>query len=537
MYRKYFISGISAVLLMFMLQACGSSGSTGSGDSKAMGAVSVALTDGPGDCDHVWITVSDIWFHKGDGADPGQQGGWIKAPLAAPVTVDLLTLGNGNAQSIWDSIALPAGTYKQIRLVLVDTEDPLTASAQIANNNATLKYNNEVVVNGVECPLHVPDARHGIRLIGAFNVTEGGTLKLAIDFDAGQDVVEFRNGQDYILKPRLAYFDLDNVGAIVGRISLSSGQSYTAPRFVIKAEQLNADGTYHMVKRYTTPDATGRFVLYPLSAMTATTYDLVLRGLDYQTIILKGVPVSRGATPTSGATDLGTIAMTAAVSPDYSLDGTITSPTGAWVSFYQTLQGAGEVPYEIRFRHFNPLNGTFPAFRLSSDQIQVASYMTSTIMSGLTATSPVGGNGVFGAVAGALMYAPGVPQLVSSGTVTVAFSSLSPKVPATACGISGVISRPSTTRAMSMDGGRVFAVHGGMIVDAIPMSSQMMSGGSYSLSNLPGGSTANPLTGAFYGVEAIGWSSTTSARAIAMPGIADLRTGDAAVDINLMMLP
>jgi hypothetical protein len=60
--------------------------------------------------------------------------------------------------------------------------------------------------------------------------------------------------------------------------------------------------------------------------------------------------------------------------------------------------------------------------------------------------------------------------------------------------------------------------------------------GSYIMANLPGGSLSNPLLGAFYGVEALGWSSTSLG--IGIPRVADLRTGDDTnVDMQMLMLP
>ncbi len=535
MYRKYPVV-IMTVLALFVFFGCGKSSSDkGSG---ATGSMAISFTDAPGDYDHVWITVTDVWIHTSDAADPGPQGGgWLKFPLIEPKTVDLLALANGGTQSIWDNIILPVGHYQQIRIVLADTNDALAASATTALNGSTLKYNNEVVINGVEYPLHIPDAQHGIRLAGSFRITVGGTLRLAIDFDANHDIVEFRKGTEYILKPRLSYFNLDNAGAIIGRIS-TGGTFTTTPRFVVKAEKLSDDGTRHVVRRVTVPDATGKFVLYPVSAVTTETYDIVLRGLDHQTAIIKGVPVMRGTTPTSGATDMGTIPMTPASIPDYTVDGTIASPTGAWVEFEQTLPGMNEAPYQIRFRHFNPMTGTFDSFRLSNDQIQVGTYISSGVTSSLTTTAPQEGVGGFMAIANAVLYDRSAPQPVTSGTTTVAFGNLTVQSPWTGNSVMGSIKMITPPKMNNtMDRGVLFAVHGGMIVNAISVDSQMATGGAYTIMNIPGGSPGNPLVGAFYGIEAVGWSSTDPlAKAVAIPELVDLRTGDDFADVRMKPL-
>ncbi|HUK99367.1 MAG TPA: hypothetical protein VLX29_00765, partial [Nitrospirota bacterium] len=117
--------------------------------------------------------------------------------------------------------------------------------------------------------------------------------------------------------------------------------------------------------------------------------------------------------------------------------------------------------------------------------------------------------------------------------------------------ITGVISMLSPTMMDNkFNSGVVFAVHRGLIVDTIstmigdlPLS-DVSTGGSYTIFNLPGGSTGTPLPSAIYGVDAIFWSTSTASfekimvpnyTAIAIPKIADLSTGDGTA--NLKMIP
>ena len=521
MYRKY-LGALLVVSAVFILHACGGGGG---GGATATGVATVSLTDAPGDFDHVYITVKDIWFHTSDTAGPNDAG-WRKYPLPTPVTVDLIALNNGAVSPIWNSIVLPVANYQQIRILLAATEDTKTASAAAFN----LQYNNEVEISGTEYPLRIPDAPHGITIAGTFQIMNGGTLKLAIDFDAGHDIVDIQRNSstEYVLKPRLAYCDLDNAGAIVSYITPTS--AIPTAHFVIKAEQVNdlLNPPYHVVKRWTIArPSDGKFVLYPLKPGT---YDIVIRGLGYQTIIAKGVPVTRGTTPITAA-PISTITMTTATSPDYTVGAAITSPTGAWVNFYQTFQGTGEVPYEIRFRHLNPITGQFSGFKLSSDQVWVGIY-NSGVISGLTLTTPADGLGKFGAVTDAILYDRSASQLVSSVTPTpISLGSLIPTLPAVSTSISGTIKVPQMGM---MTEGVFFTVHGGMIVNTlnninyVNMSNLMMNGGSYTMDNLPG-----RFPGAFYGVEALGWSSTSLG--IGIPRVADLRNGDD-IDVNMQML-
>ncbi len=548
MYRRYLI-GMAILLFMFM-QGCSSedsgsetSDSTTSSTSTSAGSVQISLTDAPAfGYDHVWITVKDLWFHKSDAAEPGQNG-WIKLPLSSPVTLDLLELGNGNISlPVWDNIEVPEGDYTQIRVFLARTEAELTAAASAEN----LSFNNQVDVTDdtAAYPLRVPDAERGIRLVGEFTVKKNEKLKFAVDFDAGDDVVQIeregknieREGKnEYILKPRLAYFDLDNAGAIVGSIDATAAANNPSAHFVIKAEQVGPNGQVHVVRRVTVlADQTGKFVLFPV---LPGTYDLVMRGINYETVILRGVPVTKGTTPATSPTVVPIVTMTPATLPDYALDAAIESPTGAWVDFFQKLPDEA-APYEIRFRHFNPITGQIRGFQLSSDPLQVGTYDAANIV--LSPVTPVEGNGGYKAVAGAPLHNLDLGSaVVTSATGTLSFGTLNVSPPAAGRSVSGSVILPETfAPGTGLDRGVLFASHGGMIVNAIKVDSQMASGGTYTISNLPGGTPEHPLPRALYGIEAFGWSSDPGNRAIAVPRFADLTTSDATdVDLNIVMLP
>lgn len=538
MYRRYLIG--MAILLFVFMQGCSGESDTETSDpttGTSTGSVQISLTDAPAfGYDHVWITVRDLWFHKNDAAEPGQNG-WIKFPLSSPVTLDLLELGNGNISlPVWEDIELPEGDYTQLRVFLARTEAERTASASAEN----LSFNNQVDVTDdtAAYPLRVPDAERGIRLIGEFTVKKNEKLKFAVDFDAGHDVVQIeREGKnEYILKPRLAYFDLDNAGAIVGSIDATAAANNPSAHFVIKAEQVGPNGLVHVVRRVTVlADQTGKFVLFPL---LPGTYDLVMRGIDYETVILRGVPVTKGTTPASSPTLVPTVTMTPATLPDYALDAAIESPTGAWVDFFQTLPDEA-APYEIRFRHFNPITGQILGFRLSSDPLQVGTYDASNIV--LSPVTPVEGNGGYKAVAGAPLHNLDLGStVVTSATGTLSFGTLTVSPPAAARSVSGSVILPETfAPGTGLDRGVLLASHGGMIVNAIKVDSQMASGGTYTISNLPGGTPEHPLPRALYGIEAFGWSSVNPGnRAIAVPRFADLTTADATgIDLNMVMLP
>ncbi|HSA77675.1 MAG TPA: DUF4382 domain-containing protein, partial [Nitrospirota bacterium] len=98
MYRKY-LGALVLILAIFILHACGGGG--GGGSATATGVATVSLTDAPGDYEHVYITVQNIWFHTSNTAGPDDSG-WQRYPLFTPVTVDVIALSNGVISSpIW----------------------------------------------------------------------------------------------------------------------------------------------------------------------------------------------------------------------------------------------------------------------------------------------------------------------------------------------------------------------------------------------------------------------------------------------------
>ena len=374
--------GTTLIFLSLLLTSCGGGGGGSQGAVSAAssqnGIVTLAITDAPGlDFDHVWITVKEVWFHTSDDADTDDPG-WLKYPLASPVTLDLVALTNGNLTSISGGFTLPAGNYEQIRLFLASTDDPLAVNPNPPSGSTSLKYDNEVDLqvsgNSYQAPLRIPSPAQGIALLGTFQVTNGRTLRLAIDFDVGNDVVKTTDGShpEFILKSRLTHLYLDRAGAIAGSIDPSVIQSASVPNggfnFVISAQESN--GSYYVVRRSTTIKPDGSFVLYPLPADTnGKTYDIVVRGRNVDTVIIKSVPVTQGTTPHINPTNIGpAITETGPISDGIwmnydkteftaNLSGPV-KPTGSWVNFYQTLPGE-TAPYEIRSRSLNPYTGKF----------------------------------------------------------------------------------------------------------------------------------------------------------------------------------
>jgi len=423
--RLKFIPGLCIFFTMVILLAgCGGGGGGGSDSGTAAtgastGTLKVSLTDAPTtDLDRVWVTVKEIRFHMSGLCDDPDDGGWLRYPLAKPVTLDLAALNNGRWETLWDGIVLPVGNYQQIRVILAGTNDVKTDSA-IAKG---LLYNNQVDDNGTASPLIIPAAKNGIKLIGSFQVTAATPLHIVVDFDVTHDVVETGSGK-YILKPRLKYYvvSTSQIAAIKGTVRRSDNSpfaNYTGINVVIKAEgpetitfANSSSMTVMGIKRSTTVKSDGSFVLYPLPSSPGKTYDLVIRGKGIQTMIIQGVPAEPGTTTVTPYVDLR-------LGGDYLVDAQVmnaeTNPyepvLGASVGFYQTLPGSGEIPYLIRLRDVNPLYGTFFNFPLAAGRLQVGMYNSKDLVQNFSNVTPLEGEGSYAAYATAPFFWPDGPK-------------------------------------------------------------------------------------------------------------------------------
>jgi hypothetical protein len=539
---KYLI--ILAMSALALPGCSGSSGTTATPNAAVSNAqVKVDVTDAPSiDYSHVYVTVTGVGFHLADTAgfadySSGVKAGWQVTRLAVPMTVDLATLTNGKSLAdvtgtpLFAGITLTPGTYKQIRLFLASTEDAPASSATAAG----LSYNNEVQLAGDTTghyPLRVPCPAEGIRLVpeSPVVVTAGGSLSVVLDFNLNSDVVEIKpNGSiEFILKPRLGYFDMSSVGAATGAVAFSN---LSTTRFVIKAEQVKNGAAYRVVRRWTTVDKTsGVFKLYPLPVFgnaTTASYDIVIRGLGVETAIVKGVTVHKGSTLDSGVANLGTISMVAGGQYTAQLAKPM-HPSGAWIDFYQTISGDA-IPYNIRDRHLDPYTGEFyNPIELSSSALLVATYTPGQALV-FTPDSTSAGSFTVVASAGGY-YGPGKATTVT-GTdgqtnVPITFDGVKGMPQVMAPASAGQITTYFDMKFFGMGKGRgmgggmmstrnpsagqLFVTHGGMILDstgtltgdATVKTALNNATKSVVMTNLPSG-----VAGTTYGLYAMGWGN------------------------------
>jgi len=534
--RSFLGRAAALFFLAFALAGC-----TGS-KIEPYGTVDVDLIDAPAiEYLHVYITVNKIAFHASPDAGNNADGWQVYDISAEPVTIDLAQLINGKLYAdttadklpLFSGVALPVGTYRQIRLFLAPTEDKTLARSAIAQG---LLYNNQATFeDGSNAPVRLPNSGEGIKLIPEtpLVVAAGKNMRLALDFNLMDDMFDvYPEGQiECILKPRLGFFDMGGVGAIKGKVVFSNSST---PYLSIKAEQVVAGRECRVVRRTTTQDEDdGSFNLYPLPVLgnnDTAVYDILLRGRNMQTVIVKNVKVNKGTSLTDGAVDLGTITMNPGSEFSAQLAAAM-HPSGAWLNFYQTL-ATDPVPFVVDIRHLNPYTGKFATpIELPSSAIQVYDFSSGSMVGPIidATTSP----GSYFAVTEAVLYglSGGVSVSGESGTmVTFTPGTLTPFPSANR--IDAAISVPASTLG-SLNRGYLFITSGGLIIDCYQVDALMAAGGgSYTIPNLPGGTLATSLPGAYYDVIVLGWDGEEMVSGSRFN--IDLTTGDSTASITMV---
>jgi Domain of unknown function (DUF4382) len=326
--------------------------------------------------------------------------------------------------------------------------------------------------------------------------------------------------QGVILSSDPVATDLSTTGGISGTLTLTSLTAINSisDRVGIQAcaELLSSDGSHHVIVACAPVQTDGTFTIYPLqsNSKTPTVYDVVIHGFGIQTIIIKSVSVATttpsiaaaanttgavATTTASGAVSLGTFIPNAS-----SISGSSTStgwfyvnlksgtsglPAGTVVTFYQTLQGSGEVPYAIDEVGIDPFNQNLATPEpLATGNIESGTYSTSGSTITVTSTAPVEGssNYLVGATAplfadalGTSKVAPGTvytSNQASPTTVPATVPSLTPANSAATGSISATISMGAYTQ------GELLISHNGAVI-----GSAAVSNGAATVSGLPSG--------------------------------------------------
>lgn len=252
-------------LSIFLISCDESSNSTPEGNAS----ISVKLMDGPGDYDSVFVEVVGVEVKfDSDSTDSN----WIPMETINTGVYDLLELTGGVNVLLADEYEIPAGTLKQVRLIL--------------------GTNNTIVIDGETFPLNTPSAQQsGLKIQVDQYLEPNINYTFLLDFDVDQSIVMAGNSGNINLVPVMRATVEANTGAISGSI---------VPTDVIA----EVSTTYNTETISTFTDDSGVFVL---AGLEPGMYDItitpdVTSGYAPQTI--EGVEVTVGNTTNIGEVTL-----------------------------------------------------------------------------------------------------------------------------------------------------------------------------------------------------------------------------------------
>lgn len=146
----------------------------------------------------VYITISKIEAHIA-GDDEGTEGYWdvlMEWMIGEEPTFDLIELKDKSILLSENELGL--GKYTQIRL-FVTQASILVEIEETGEDSKLMEIVNEE--NFETFNVEIPSGdQTGLKLIRPFEIIEGGTTELTIDFDAEESIVKTGNGS-YKLKP------------------------------------------------------------------------------------------------------------------------------------------------------------------------------------------------------------------------------------------------------------------------------------------------------------------------------------------------
>jgi len=281
----FLLALVSIVAIAGIIVSC--SGGSSNNMVSGMGTVNVSISDPPscmppnGQFTHVYVTVRSVQAHIGATASDSSSGWQELAPqlASAPMQIDLFSKPQTTCiLAQLGSASLPAGSYQQIRLLLVS--NTTAASAGPSTNACAGNGFNCVVLEDTTIHelLLSSQANTGLKIPpgqivgGPLQVTAGQSVDLNIDFNACASIVPQGNGQ-FRLKPTLTagQVSANNTG-ISGKVVDSLTNVAIAGNVQVAIEQPGSGGVDRIVMQ-AVADSNGNFNFCPLPTGT---FDIVV---------------------------------------------------------------------------------------------------------------------------------------------------------------------------------------------------------------------------------------------------------------------
>ena len=353
------IFGIAGILV-----SC--SGGSSHNMVSGIGTVNVSMSDPPscmppnGQFTHVYVTVRSVQAHISASATDDSTGWQELAPqlAGAPMQIDLFSKPQTTCiLAQLGSASLPAGSYQQIRLLLVSNTPAASDSVPGTNACAGNGFNCVVLENSTVHELQLSSqANTGLKIPpgqivgGPLQVTAGQSVDLNIDFNACASIVQEGNGK-FRLKPTLTAGQVSaNNSGITGKVVDSGTSAPIAGNVQVAIEQADSTGVDRILMQ-AVADSNGNFNFCPLPTGM---FDIIVvaigpANMPYNATTVLNVPngTNLGAIPliaevgaTAPAVFQGFVTATngaAAGAIDVSLSALQTAPTGATTTLQITI--------------------------------------------------------------------------------------------------------------------------------------------------------------------------------------------------------
>ncbi len=194
---------------MGTLAACGGGGGGGSGgvsSGEPTGTLTISLTDAPvDDVTEVWVEFSGVTLQPEGG------GSAIEILFPDPITVDLLSLTEGNTETLLASEPVPAGAYNWVALHVNAEFDTIIDS-----------YVTTDIGEQEEVELEIPGgAQTGLRFVSGLTITADQETSFLIDWDLRMGLVNPPGQLGYFLRPPLRIIDMTAFGTLSGSVETS----------------------------------------------------------------------------------------------------------------------------------------------------------------------------------------------------------------------------------------------------------------------------------------------------------------------------
>lgn len=194
---------LAVAALVALAAACDDSGGpTGSGDQTA---VTVLLTDAPGDVIHAWVVVREIYLQGGGDGDEEDTAGGRTVLLTGPTEpLDLLELIDDPEDL--GTVVVPARRYGQLRVV-IDGAAVELEGGEVYATDGFVPPGNPAITGELLCPSCSTAGFHVLLQGRELDLVDPEEM-LVLDFDAGESFVRQAGMSDrWILTPVIKLFD------------------------------------------------------------------------------------------------------------------------------------------------------------------------------------------------------------------------------------------------------------------------------------------------------------------------------------------